>query len=61
MITVAVKLFSIYNNLGKIVLQVAVVLTKLSSQYPVHCIKYLTQSLFVKQKYFMLESKMMTA
>ena len=36
MIIVAVKLFSILINLGKIVLQVAVVLTKLSSQYPVH-------------------------
>ena len=36
MIIVAVKLFSILMNLGKIVLQVAIVLTKLSSQYPVH-------------------------
>jgi hypothetical protein len=44
MIIVAVKLFSILMNLGKIVLQVAVVLTKLPSQYPVHCIN-LRQSL----------------
>ena len=36
MIIVAVKLFSILMNLDKIVLQVAVILTKLSTQYPVH-------------------------
>jgi hypothetical protein len=59
MVIVAVKLFSILMNLGKIVLQVAVIMTKLSSQYPVHCIN-LRQSL-LKQKHFMLESKMMIA
>jgi hypothetical protein len=35
MIIVAVKLFSILVNLGKLVFQM-VVLTKLSSKYPVH-------------------------
>jgi hypothetical protein len=50
MIIVAVKLFSILMNfIGKIVLQVAIVLTKLSSQYGVHCIN-LKQSL-LKQKH----------
>ena len=36
MIIVAVELFSVLMNLDKIVLQVAVILTKLSIQYPVH-------------------------
>ena len=36
MIIVAVKLFSILMSLDKIVLQVAVILTKLSIQYLVH-------------------------
>jgi hypothetical protein len=56
MISVAVKLFSILMNLGKIVLQEAVVLTKLSSQYPVHLFIILVS--ISKQKSFILESKM---
>ena len=54
MIIVAVKLFSILMNLDKIVLQVAVFLTKLSIQYPVHLFII---NLLSKQKH-MLESKM---
>ena len=36
MIIVAVVIIHILMNLGKIVLQVGIVVTKLSSQYPVH-------------------------
>jgi hypothetical protein len=55
MIIVAVKLFSILLNLDKIVLQVAVILTKLSTQYPVHLFIILV---LISSKTFMLESKM---
>ena len=55
MIIVAVKLFSILMNLDKIVLQVAVILTKLSIQYPVHL--FIILVLISKQKH-LLEIKM---
>ena len=49
MIIVAVKLFSILMNLDKIVLQVAVFLTKLSIHYPVHL--FIILVLISKQKH----------
>ena len=49
MIIVAVNLFSILMNLDKIVLQVAVILTKLSIQYPVHL--FIILVLISKQKH----------
>jgi hypothetical protein len=49
MIIVAVKLFSILMNLDKIVLQVAVILTKLYIQYPVHL--FIILVLISKQKH----------
>ena len=55
MIIVAVKLFSILMNLDKIVLQVAVIVTKLSIQYPVHL--FIILVLISKQKH-LLEIKM---
>ena len=55
MIIVAVKLFSILMNLDKIVLQVAVILTKLSIEYPVHL--FIILVLISKQKH-LLEIKM---
>jgi hypothetical protein len=64
MIIVAVKLFSILMNLGKIVLQVAVVLKKLSSQYIQYIYSsslYQSETISSKTKTFMLGSKMMTA
>ena len=49
MIIVAVKLFSILMKLDKIALQVAVILTKLSIQYPVHL--FIILVLISKQKH----------
>ena len=53
MIIVAVKLFSILMNfIDKIVLQVAVILTKLFIQYPVHV--FIILVIISKQKHLCL-------